>query len=191
MARVLFFVKKPEMREYHIQGTRLEIEVNEHIFPPSPHGLFLAENMKIKKGETVIDVGTGSGILAILAAKLGGKVSATDTDIDAIETAKRNAARNDVIINFQRGEYFANFNRKFDVIIANLPQEIVHENYKKAIGRQLTESFDGEPDGNMHVLEFLDIAKKYMHERSRIYVIVYTVSDYAVVGQNLFVSPLV
>lgn len=178
MVRVLHFVQKPEIRKYDIQNIKFELEVNEHIFPPSPHGSFFAENMKINAGESVIDIGTGSGFLGILAAKLGGKVSVTDIDKDALSLAKNNATRNNVNIDFQQGEYFANFKNKFDVIIVNLPQEIVHKNYQKAIGEQLTNSFDGGPNGNKQVLEFLDLAKLYMHNKSRIYIIVYTVTNY-------------
>lgn len=179
MERVLHFVKKSEIRKYDIQKIRFDLEVNEHVFPPSPHGSFFAENMKINAGETVIDIGTGSGFLAILAAKLGGKVSATDNNKDAVELARKNSIKNNVSIDFQQGNYFANFKKKFDVIIVNLPQEIVHKNYQKAIGKQLTESFDGGPDGNKQVLEFLDVAKNYMNDKSRIYIIVYTVTNYA------------
>src|SRR3989344_4956744 len=135
MTRVLHFVKKPEVRKYDIQNIKFELEINEHIFPPSPHGKFFAENMKINAGETVIDV--------------------------------------------RQGNYFANFNKKFDVIVANLPQEIVHKNYQKAIGKQLTKSFDGGLNGNKQLLEFLSIAKNYMHYKSCIYLIVYTVTNYA------------
>ena len=137
MTRVLHFVQKPEVRKYDIQNVKFELEVNEHIFPPSPHGSFFVENMKINAGESVIDVGTGSGFLAILATKLGGKVSATDNYKDAIELAKKNAEKNNVSIDFQQGNYFANFNKKFDVIVANLPQEKVHKDYQKAIGLSL------------------------------------------------------
>ena len=179
MVRILHFVQKPELRKYDIQNIKFELEVNEHIFPPSPHGSFFAENMKINTGESVIDIGTGSGFLGIFAAKLGGKVYATDNDKDALDLAKKNAARNNVSIDFQQGEYFANFKKKFDVIVVNLPQEIVHKNYQKAIGEQLTNSFDGGPDGNKQVLQFLDLAKQYMHNKSRIYIIVYTVTNYA------------
>jgi len=70
MVRILHFVQKPEVRENNIQNVKFELEVNEHIFPPSPHGSFFAENMKINAGESVIDIGTGSGFLGILAAKL-------------------------------------------------------------------------------------------------------------------------
>ena len=49
------------------------------------------------ESQTVLDVGTGSGVLAIVAAKLGAPfVSAIDVDPDAIENARENIARNDV-----------------------------------------------------------------------------------------------
>ena len=48
-------------------------------------------------GRTVIDVGTGSGVLAITAAKLGAQqVMAFDSDPDAVENARENIATNDV-----------------------------------------------------------------------------------------------
>jgi len=48
-------------------------------------------------GRTVIDVGTGSGVLAIVAAKLGAAfASALDVDPDAVENARENIARNGV-----------------------------------------------------------------------------------------------
>jgi release factor glutamine methyltransferase len=102
MVRILHFVQKPEVRKYDIQNIKFELEINEHIFPPSPHGSFFAKNLKINAGESVIDIGTGSGFLGILAARLGGKVSATDNDIDALNLAKKNAARNKVNIDFQQ-----------------------------------------------------------------------------------------
>ena len=178
MERVLHFVKKTETRNYKIQGFDLNLEINEHIFPPSAHGQFFAENMKINSRESVIDIGTGSGILAILAAKLGGNVCATDNDSDAIETARKNALKNDVKINFKQGEYFANFKNKFDVILVNLPQEWIHPNYQKALTKQQQNSLDGKEGGNVQILEFLDLVKNYMHEKSRIYLIIYTVTDY-------------
>ncbi|NOZ80140.1 MAG: methyltransferase [DPANN group archaeon] len=179
MTRILHFVQKPELRKYDIQNIKFELEINQHIFPPSPHGSFLAENMRINAEESIIDIGTGPGFLGILAAKLGGRVSATDNDKDALNLAKKNAVRNNVSIDFQQGEYFANLKKKFDVIVVNLPQEIVHKSYQEAIGEQLTKSFDGGPDGNKQVLKFLDLAKQYMHNKSRIYIIVYTVTNYA------------
>ena len=180
MTRVLNFINKTEIRKYHIQGIDFELEVNSQIFPPSPHGAFFAENIKINKGDKVIDVGSGSGILGILSAKLGGIVWATDTDEDAIDITLKNARNNKVEINAKVGEYFKPFEEeKFDVIIANLPQEIVHESYQKSIGDKLNKTISGGDDGNEQLLKMLDIAKNYMHEKSRLYIIVNTVTDYA------------
>lgn len=178
MVRILHFVQKPELRKYDIQNIKFELEVNEHIFPPSPHGSFFAENMKINTGESVIDIGTGSGFLGILAAKLGGKVSATEIDVNSIELAKKNASRNNVSIDFQQGEYFANFENKFDVLLVNLPQEIVHKNYLKAIGEQLSTTIYAGESGNKQLIDFLKTAKNHMTPKSRIYTFLYTLSDY-------------
>jgi ribosomal protein L11 methyltransferase len=51
----------------------------------------------VKKGDRVLDLGTGSGILAILAAKLGAsEVLALDTDSDSIQNARENLVLNGV-----------------------------------------------------------------------------------------------
>jgi ribosomal protein L11 methyltransferase len=66
----------------HHQSTRLSI--------------VLLQNRALR-GRTAIDVGTGSGVLAITAAKLGAAfVSAIDVDPDAIENARENIVRNHV-----------------------------------------------------------------------------------------------
>jgi ribosomal protein L11 methyltransferase len=58
--------------------------------------IVLLQNRPLR-ARTMIDVGTGSGVLAITAAKLGAAyVSAIDVDPDAIENARENVARNDV-----------------------------------------------------------------------------------------------
>jgi len=178
MVEVKTFVKKTEILDYNFQNVAFKLEVNEHIFPPSKHGSLLVENIQINPEENVIDIGTGSGIIAIFSAKNGAKVFATDTDKYAVETTKRNAQLNNVNIECYQGNFFAGLNKKFDVIVANLPQEIVPEDYKKAIGKQLSLSLDGGKDGNNILLEFLNIAKNYMHKKTRLYVVVYSVSDY-------------
>ena len=70
---------------------------------------------------SVLDVGCGSGVLAIAAAKLGfGPVSAVDTDPAAIEAAKTNAAVNRVEVDVRPAD--ARFDRlgAADIVLANL-----------------------------------------------------------------------
>ncbi len=77
------------------------------------------------KGSTVLDIGTGTGILAITAAKLGAKeVSAIDIDQDAVEAARRNVHLNNVhdavsVSNTPVWEVEG----PFDIVLANLDRD--------------------------------------------------------------------
>lgn len=179
MVEIKHFLKEPTVKNWCIKGKNITLILNEKVFPPSEQGAVLfAKNIKINKGESVIDVGTGSGILAIVAAKLGGQVRATDNDKDSIQLANENAKRNKVKIQLSLGNYFAGFKGKFDVIISNLPTEIVHPSYLKAIGPKLAKTISGGKNGNEWQLSFLDQAKKHMHKKSRLYVTTNTINDF-------------
>jgi len=75
-----------------------------------------------KKGLSVLDVGTGSGILSILAGRLGaGEVLGVDTDEVAVEVARENVRRNRVsdLVKVRKGG-IGNIRRQFDVVVANI-----------------------------------------------------------------------
>lgn len=76
----------------------------------------------------VLDIGTGSGILAITAAKLGAQVLALDTDTVAVETATRNVAINRVesVVRVERGTLDASCTQ-FDLICINILAEVIIE----------------------------------------------------------------
>lgn len=75
----------------------------------------------------VVDVGTGSGILAIAAAKLGAKsVYGVDLDAMAVIRAKENAALNDVDIVIEKNNLIDGVgDRKPDVMVANILAPII------------------------------------------------------------------
>lgn len=76
----------------------------------------------------VLDVGTGTGILAILAKKLGAKrVLAVDNDPIAVEVATENAARNGVDIEVRLSDLFSNVEGRFDLIVSNILAETLLE----------------------------------------------------------------
>ena len=84
--------------------------------------LVLLQSRKLAS-QTVIDVGTGSGVLAIAAAKLGAAfVSAIDVDPDAIENARENISRNgvDAIVEAHVRDLTEAALSPADVVIANL-----------------------------------------------------------------------
>ena len=77
-------------------------------------------------GGSFLDVGTGTGILAIAAAKLGARTEACDTDADAIEIARENARVNNVAdqINFWVGS-IDEATASADLVCANLTADVI------------------------------------------------------------------
>ena len=71
---------------------------------------------------TIIDIGTGSGCIAItLQKKLNTTVYATDISKSAINVAKENAKKNNSKVNFINCNMFDDFNEKVDILISNPP----------------------------------------------------------------------
>jgi ribosomal protein L11 methyltransferase len=81
------------------------------------------------KGKSVYDFGTGTGILAILAEKLGAaNVLAVDNDDWCIENARENIQNNDVQRIRVKKVVSALQNELFDVILANVNRHIIEAN---------------------------------------------------------------
>lgn len=82
----------------------------------------------VKKGDAVIDVGTGSGVLSIAAALLGAeKVQALDLDEVAVSAAKQNVVLNKVddIVTVTRNNLLQGIATQVDIIVANILAEII------------------------------------------------------------------
>ncbi len=85
---------------------------------------FIVNN--IKNGMTFLDVGCGTGILSIIAKKLGARrVLAVDIDPQAIESTIDNAIKNDVEIEVLKSNLLERVEGKFDMIAANILPEIL------------------------------------------------------------------
>lgn len=99
--------------------------VYQDTFWPFQDSLPLVKHLKIKNTEKVLDIGTGSGVIAIFAGLLGAKsVLASDINPQAIKTAKANAKLHGLSkkITVIKSDVFDSLPlAKFDVITANLP----------------------------------------------------------------------
>ncbi len=87
-------------------------------------------------GKTVFDFGTGTGVLAILAEKLGAaNILAVDIDEWSIENAQENLERNDCKrVRIEQADS-ANVNQRFDVILANINKNVILDNMQTLAGQ--------------------------------------------------------
>ncbi|GIW42136.1 MAG: ribosomal protein L11 methyltransferase [Candidatus Binatia bacterium] len=93
--------------------------------PTTRQTLVLAERWLPDPCPSALDVGTGSGILAIALAKLGvPRVVAVDVDPQALESARRNAGRNRVLRNLEFHSSLEEIEgRTFPLVLANLERD--------------------------------------------------------------------
>lgn len=81
----------------------------------------------LKSGDTFLDVGTGSGILMIAAAKLGaGVICGVDNDEVAVAVAQKNLRANHIgHFSLSTDNLVAGVDRRFDVVSANILAEVI------------------------------------------------------------------
>lgn len=106
----------------------LDLQIGPEVFAPDTddetgdpfHQAVAAE---VKPGERVLDMGTGSGVSGILAARKGALVVAVDVNPIAVECARQNAERNGVAdkITFAVADVFDGVEGDFDLIVFDPP----------------------------------------------------------------------
>lgn len=156
-----------------------EIKVNENVLIPrfetedlvSRTIKYINNFFCDKKDLKIIDLGTGSGCIAIALKNAfpNATIDAVDISNEALELAKQNAQANHVDINFYLGDMLDVLNDKYDVIISNPPyiadssevEEIVlkHEPHTALFAAN---------DGLYYYEKILENANKYLNDKSMI-----------------------
>lgn len=106
----------------------LDLHIDEDVFAPHPDEdgsdpFHQTVEDEARAGERVLDMGTGSGVSGILAARQGAEVVATDVNPKSVKCARANAERNGVAgrITFAVGDLFEKVKGDFDLIIFDPP----------------------------------------------------------------------
>ena len=100
----------------------VELTVNPGVFPPATDSLLIAENIKVSRGERILDLTTGCGTFAVIAGLQGATGIAGDINLEAVKNAAQNFARYNLRIRAVESNMFSRIPRqKFDLIVANGP----------------------------------------------------------------------
>ena len=153
------------------------INTNENVYVPAEDSYLLAENLEIEYGKSVLEIGTGSGIVAMYASKLTDKVTATDINFDAIMLAESNFKANNIDnIELIFGNLFEPIKeRKFDVILFNTPYLPTEEG--EVLDDNLNYAFDGGLNGRKVIDLFLNEVKNHLNDGGIVQLIQSSLSD--------------
>jgi len=145
-------------------------EVCENVYEPAEDSFLFADRLQVLVGTSVLDMGTGTGILGVSAAGQAREVLSVDVNPFALRCAKKNAELNQVRskMNFLQGNLFSPLSEtaKFDLILFNapyLPSEPGED--KTWLGR----AWAGGPTGRNVIDRFISEAPSHLEKAGTIF----------------------
>ena len=161
----------------HAEFFGMQLKVDERVLIPRPETeelveLILAENPE--ENLKVLDIGTGSGAIALALAKNRPDWSVTAADIsqDALELAMENAKAQDLNLSFINSDCFSEISAKYDIIVSN-PPYISHEDQEE-VGLNVLHSephlaLFADENGLAIYRRIAEDSKDYLNDGGKIY----------------------
>ncbi len=152
------------------------IFVTQDVLIPRPETEYLVEKI-IKENrslDSILELGTGSGCIAISLKNNFPKSAITAVDISdkALEIARKNAKENNIEINFQISDIFDSISEKFDLIVSNPPYIPIHEYIElpsEIINYEPKLALQAEDNGLYFYKEIISNAKSYLNPNGKLY----------------------
>ena len=140
------------------------LNTDDNVYNPAEDSYLLADNLEIENGQSVLEIGTGSGIVAMYASKLTNKITVTDINFDACELARKNFKENNIEnIEILFGNLFEPVeNRKFDVILFNTPYLPTEKG--EVLDDTINYAFDGGLNGRKVIDVFLNEVGNHLND---------------------------
>lgn len=157
----------------------MELRVGDATFRPSTISSLLADALHFKPGSVVVDVGCGSGILSIIAAKLGAsKVYGVDAAAETVAIAVANAEAHGVgdRVEFAEGDMFEPLDPSIeaDVVIGDvsgIPDEIA------SASGWFPSGLSGGPTGAELPMRMIEESKRLLRKGGRLFLPTGTLQD--------------
>lgn len=148
----------------------LVLECGGGVYEPAEDSFLLADNLIAGEGDSVLDVGTGSGIIALASAEKVSNVLGVDVNPEPVACARENARRNGIRnAEFQVSDLFENVSGKFDLIAFNSP-------YLPTEGKK-EPALDGGASGRRLIEAFLREAGDFLNEEGIIQLTASSLND--------------
>ena len=153
----------------------IDIQVLDGVYEPAEDSHLLLEAVKVEEGMRVLEVGTGSGLIALHCARAGGMVVATDIDSLAVKCSHDNAERNGIVLDIILTDLAKGVVGEFDVIVFNPPY--LNSERQEVLSDMEREQLVGGPEGWEISVRFLEMAAERLSEDGRIYLLTSSESE--------------
>jgi release factor glutamine methyltransferase len=143
----------------------LDLSVNPSVLIPRPETELLVDLALERNPSSVLDLGTGSGAiaLAIKHEQPACKVVAVDADLSALLTAKRNAAKLNLDVDFRHGRWFEPVaGERYELIVSNPPYVAAGDPHLPALRYEPQSALVAGPDGLDAIRDILTGAKAHL-----------------------------
>jgi release factor glutamine methyltransferase len=145
-----------------------EYFLNENVLIPRPETEILVDYVisKLNDKKRILDLGTGSGCIAIeLSKKLPtARITAIDISIEAIELAKKNNFQTENPVKFFTSNWFTDVNEKFDLIISNPPYISKDSNLDESLKFEPQIALYSKNNGLADLSKIIIGSRKYLNE---------------------------
>lgn len=156
----------------------LVIDVFKDVYPPGEDTFLIADNISPGPGIRFLEIGVGTGLISILAAKRGAEVCGTDINHHAVSNAEHNAEKNNIAAEFHCCDLFSALSGKFDMIVFNPPYLPAAEGkYEQMFSKWERKALFGGKDGIEVIMRFLEQSPMYLKKEGAMYLVSSSLGD--------------
>jgi release factor glutamine methyltransferase len=155
----------------------IQYQTNPKVYEPAEDTFLLADNLQVERMSRALEIGTGTGIIAIIASRKARMVIATDINPHALDCAVKNIIANKAYnVELRKGDLFDPVkDEKFDLILFNTPY--LPSSDDETVDDELDAAWNGGLNGREVIDRFLEDVEHHLNPGGKVQLVQSSLSD--------------